>query len=106
MKDFDSRLTQAAANARDELRALIPKLDAAIASGLDSTGLLSAARGLMAKHAGLLSHALKRPTVQPRRGNRDSRLFQPAWAIDGKPVGERYREPERKHQGPPLPPAA
>jgi hypothetical protein len=68
------RLAGAAADARDELRAVIPRLDSAIAAGADSTGLLQAVRLLAWKHADALRLALKAPT-----GSQQSRKSADSW---------------------------
>src|ERR1017187_4721881 len=79
------RLAGAAADARDELRAVIPRLDAAIAAGCDSTGLLQAIRLLAWKHADRLRHALKAPagSRQPQKKANCWRTGSP-WGV---PVG-------------------
>jgi hypothetical protein len=80
MKNLDSwpRLAGAAISARDELRAIIPRLDAAITAGADSTGLLQAVRLLAWKHADALRLALKAP-----QGSRQSRKRADPWRNGG-----------------------
>ena len=83
MKNLESwaRLAAAAADARDELRAVLPCLDAAIADGQDTTGLLSTARALMGKHADSLRKALKAPAGAA--GAAADRARNAAWRSGG-----------------------
>jgi hypothetical protein len=67
-----SRLAAAAADARDDLRALLPRLDRTIEAGQDQTGLLREVRILAAKHADRLRLALKSPGRPKTRRNGDS----------------------------------
>ena len=80
MKNLEGwpRLAGAAAGARDELRAIIPRLDSAIAAGADPTGLLAALRVLAWKHADSLRQALKAPA-----GNRQPQKKPDSWSTGG-----------------------
>ena len=80
MKTLDSwpRLAGAAADARDELRALLPRLDRAIAAGAVSPELLVELRALALKHADSLRQALKAP-----EGSRRTRRNDAAWRSGG-----------------------
>lgn len=55
------RIVRSAVAAQDERRAILPRLDSAIAAGGDSTGLLQDIRVLARKHADSLRLALKAP---------------------------------------------
>jgi hypothetical protein len=96
MKNLDSwpRLAGAAADARDALRAVIPRLDSAIAAGADSTGLLAAVRLLAWKHADALRLALKAPQGSQRsRKSADSWRSGGLWAILEASEGVGQRKP-------------
>jgi hypothetical protein len=84
MKNLEGwpRLAGAAAGARDELRAIIPRLDSAIAAGADPSGLLAELRVLVWKHADSLRQALKAPagTRQPQK-KPDSWRTGPLWSV-------------------------
>ena len=69
------RLAMAAADARDSLRALIPRLEAAIAAGAVSTELLVELRALAVRHAESLRLALKAERVaRSRKADSATRL--------------------------------
>jgi hypothetical protein len=80
MKNLDGwpRLASAAADARDSLRALIPRLEAAIAAGNVSTELLEEMRAVAVRHAESLRLALKAP-----EGSRRTRRNDAAWRSGG-----------------------
>jgi hypothetical protein len=87
------RLAGAAAAARDELRAVIPRLDSAIAAGADSTKLLQALRVLAWKHADSLRQALKAPAgVRQPRKKADSWRTGGLWDVLETPDGGNQRE--------------
>jgi len=80
MKNLNSwpRLAGAAVSARDQLRALLPRLDAAIEAGVVSTEFLVELRALAVKHAESLKAALKAP-----EGTRRSRRDDASWRSGG-----------------------
>jgi hypothetical protein len=73
-------------DARDELRALLPRLDAAIAAG--DVGLLLEVRELAAKHADSLRIALKQPGRRKPPRNVDSWRSCGLWAISRQGGGQ------------------
>jgi hypothetical protein len=68
---FDERwlnLAGAAADARDALRRLLPRLDAALVAGDGPRVLLEDARAIAARYATVLTLALKSPEKPRSRG--------------------------------------
>ncbi len=101
------RLAGAALVARDELRAVLPRLDQAITAGAD-VALLEDLRRLAARHAESLKAALKAPE-RSRRASRNDAAWRngPLWGSVGAPKAPRYQEVRRRNLGPPeVPPAA
>jgi hypothetical protein len=87
------RLAAAAADARDELRLLVPRLDQAIASGGDATELLRDIRVLAVRHSEGLKAALKSPAgtrQSPRKY--DSWRFGSLWDVPEASEGVDPRE--------------
>ncbi len=80
MKNLDSwpRLAGAAADARDELRAIVPRLEQAIAEGAVSREFLVQLRGLAVRHTESLKAALKAP-----QGSRTRRRMPDSWRSGG-----------------------
>jgi hypothetical protein len=68
----------AALSARDELRAMLPRLDAAVAAGAVSTEFLLELRALAVKHAESLRQAQKAP-----EGSRRTRRNDAVWRSGG-----------------------
>ena len=76
------RLAGACMDARDDLRMLIPRLDAAIAAGVVSTEFLHQLRALAVRHAESLKMALKAP-AGARQGPRSADSWRSGglWAV-------------------------
>jgi hypothetical protein len=103
------QLAKAAADARDDLRQLVSRLDVCITAGGPTASELWKLREGIARHAEALKGALKAP-AGPRntRQNRDRGRFLPLWSgLPGQKVS-RYRKAEKRPPGQPpqLPPAA
>jgi hypothetical protein len=76
-----ARLAAAACDARDELRAVLPRLDRSILDGTVSTEQLAEFRRLAAHHAEQLRRALKAPAKPRSRRNALSSRAEPLWRV-------------------------
>ncbi len=79
------RLAEAAADARDTLRRLIPRVDAALLHGEMDRALLQDVRAITERHSTALVQALNAPD-KPRAAVRTDPRSQPLWeALEEKP---------------------
>lgn len=94
------RLPGAALAARDALRSLVLRIDAARAAGATDPNLTAFVRQLAAHHADALKAALKAPD-RPRSQNRQNPRSEPLWGVSGA-QGGRYlpRVPRRLQAAP------
>jgi hypothetical protein len=79
MKQPDTwpRLARACLDCRDELRSLIPVLDAAIAAGSVPRRMLVQIRAALARNAERLRVGLKHPETEPRQNSDSARMEAP-----------------------------
>lgn len=92
------RLAGACLAARDDLRNLVLRIDAAAAAGAPDPNLTAFVRQLAMRHAENLKAALKAPDKPRARQNRRSEASRNAWDV-AEPPGGRYRP---KHPRRPL----
>ncbi len=90
------RLAGACMAARDDLRALLPRLDAVLVHGMTDPRLIEFVRQLAARHAESLKAALKAPAAPRTHRNTDSARFQPLWGVLEGNGGGTYRKPTRR----------